>query len=199
MNEIEGNSRKRVAAGIGLIALATAVILMLANEGGSSGSDSPASSAVGSPRVEARFAVLAAATSNRCDLGAAELRRMPDDMRLQGSCCSPMNRERYGAQRRELRPYDRRLVPDDPYDVSVAMAKRLLGYRDIALDGRQRSAYRRATKISELGGPCCCPCWRWDAFEGQARFLLARREFSAAEIAELWEAEEGCGGSDTHT
>ena len=50
-------------------------------------------------------------------------------------------------------------------------------------------------KLSEEGGPCCCRCWRWTTFEGQAKFLIARREFDAEAIAEIWDLEDGCGGS----
>ncbi len=145
--------------------------------------------------VAGRFAVLAGAHSNRCDLGAMELRRMPDRMRLRGSCCFPMDRARYTQQRRDLRTYRRNaLVPGDPYDVSAGLAKRLLRYRNIELGPQGRAIYRRATKASSLGGPCCCPCWRWQAFKGQARFLIARRHYTAARVAALWELEEGCGG-----
>ncbi len=145
--------------------------------------------------VADRFAVLARADSNRCDLGAMEMRRMSDHMRQRGACCFPMDRARYAQQLRDLRPYRRSgLVPSDPYDVSVGLAKRLLRYRSIELGAGGQAIYRRATKASSLGGPCCCPCWRWQAFKGQAKFLIARRQYSAARVAALWELEEGCGG-----
>lgn len=145
--------------------------------------------------VADRFALLASSHSNRCNLAAMEMRRMSDHMRLQGACCFPMDRARYAQQVRDLRPYRRSgLVPSDPYDVSVGLAKHLLRLRKIKLSPQGRASYRRATKASSLGGPCCCPCWRWQAFKGQAKFLIARRHYSAARVGALWKLEEGCGG-----
>ena len=63
---------------------------------------------------------------------------------------------------------------------------------------REEAAYRRATELTELGGPCCCRYWRWQAFAGQARFLLARRDYTAARVAQLRDREEGCGGPGDH-
>jgi hypothetical protein len=147
--------------------------------------------------VEARFTVLNVAHSNRCDLGAGELRNMPGRMHLQGSCCFPMDQAHYAQQLRGLRHHaDVRLLPSDPYDVSVTVAKRLLGYRQIRLSHGEKVLYRRASAKSSLGGPCCCHCWRWQAFKGQARFMIARRHYSATRVARLWELEEGCGGPE---
>ena len=104
----------------------------------------------------------------------------------------------YQQQLRGLRHYaGDRLVPPDPYDVPVTQAKRLLAYRQVALSQRQNAVYRRASAKSKLGGPCCCRCWRWQAFKGQARFMIARRHYSASRVARLWELEAGCGGSET--
>lgn len=50
-------------------------------------------------------------------------------------------------------------VPADPYDVPIALAKRLLAYqRTITLTPPQRAVYDRAVKLSQEGGPCCCRC-----------------------------------------
>lgn len=78
--------------------------------------------------------------------------------------------ERYVEQVTGLRRYARvPEVPADPYDVPVALAKRLLAYqRAITLTPPQRAVYDRAVRLSQEGGPCCCRCWRWHAFEGQA-------------------------------
>jgi hypothetical protein len=193
---------RRPAALIILAALigGTIAVAMLAGGKGRDSKRGSASALSGSATeaVDARFAVLSRADTNRCDLSAAELRGMPDGMRLQGSCCFPMDRAGYEEQLGDLRGYDHRLVPRDPYDVHVSLAKRLLGYRDIALTPREQAAYERATEISKLGGPCCCACWRWEAFKGQARFLLARRDYTAEQVARLWDSEDGCGGSREH-
>lgn len=181
------------------LALGGLAVLVLALATGGGGDGEPQQAAPDGSVSTARFAALSAAESNRCGLGAADVRRMGDHMRLQGSCCFPMEEAHYEQQLEGLRRYrPSSVVPRDPYDVTAAMAKRLLRYRQISLDQRQRTAYGRAIELSELGGPCCCPCWRWQAFKGQARFLLARRDWSAAEVAELWEIEEGCGGGGEH-
>jgi len=147
--------------------------------------------------VNVRFALLSQSHSNRCNLAAAEMRAMPDTMRLRGACCFPLDLNRYRQQLRELRPYRRTgLVPADPYDVSVALAKRLLFLRRVRLSATEQGVYDRAGRMSSLGGPCCCRCWRWQAFKGQARFLIARQNYSAARLSRLWKSEEGCGGSD---
>lgn len=182
-----------VAVIAGVVLVAASISLLV--DGDDPAPAPPASDAGSGPASQQGFAALSRATTNRCDLRAAELREMPNTMRLQGSCCFPMDQARYEQQRRDLRRFrEERIIPRDPYNVSVAMVKRLLTYRDLALDREQRAAYERATELSELGGPCCCPCWRWQAFKGQAHFMLARRDWSAAEVARLWDLEEGCGG-----
>lgn len=184
----------RLIAVLGLFAtLATVLALNLTAADSRRGASS--ARVLDATPIADRFVDLSRAHSNRCDLAAAQLHQMPVGVRLQGSCCFPMDQARYRQQLRGLRPYRQSgLVPSDPYDVSVGLAKRLLRYRQIELGGRQQAIYRRATRLSSLGGPCCCPCWRWQAFKGQARFLIARRHFSAARVAALWGLEEGCGG-----
>lgn len=86
-------------------------------------------------------------------------------------------------------------IPRDPYDITVSQAKRLLGYdQSITLTPRQRTVYKRAMKLADEHGPCCCHCWRWTTFEGQAKYLIARRNYGAAQIARIWDLEDGCGG-----
>jgi hypothetical protein len=147
--------------------------------------------------LAARFAVLRNAHSNRCGMPASALDTMPPGARLQGACCFPMNYHAYVHQARELnRRYATvEVIPKDPYDVPVSLAKRLLGYRSITLTPQQQGLYERAKPLSETKGPCCCPCWRWDAFEGQANYLITRRHYSAKQIADVWTLEEGCGGA----
>ena len=87
-------------------------------------------------------------------------------------------------------------IPDDPYDVPVSLAKQLFEYqKTIQLTASQQAIYDQAMKRSEEGGPCCCRCWRWTAFEGQAKYLITEKNWSSQEVAELWKLEDGCGGS----
>jgi hypothetical protein len=64
------------------------------------------------------------------------------------------------------------------------------------LTPEQQKIYDHATKLADEGGPCCCKCWRWTAFQGQAKELIVRRRYTAQQIAEVWDLEDGCGGSD---
>ncbi|MBI1972609.1 hypothetical protein HYS50_01235, partial [Candidatus Woesearchaeota archaeon] len=87
-------------------------------------------------------------------------------------------------------------IPSDPYDIPVSLAKELLEYqKNIQLNFKQQEIYNKAMKMSMEGGPCCCKCWRWDAFEGQAKYLITEKGFTAEQIAEVWELEDGCGGA----
>jgi hypothetical protein len=156
-----------------------------------------ASEAPATAGTAARFAFLSKQTSNSCGLEPAALARMPDRMRLQGSCCFPMAFSRYRSQVSRL-VADRRIrqIPRDPHDVRVSQAKRLLSYeRTIRLSAGQERTYRRAMRMSSLKGPCCCHCWRWDAFRGLSEYLIADRGWPAARIARLTELLEGCGGT----
>ncbi len=122
---------------------------------------------------------------------------MPDDARIQGSCCGPMDLHKYQEQVEGLKKYaNLPQIPEDPYDVPVALAKQLFEYqKTIQLTIDQQSIYDEAMKLSDEGGPCCCRCWRWTAFEGQAKYLITELKWSAEQIAELWNLEDGCGGS----
>lgn len=148
--------------------------------------------------LEARFAVLSRRHTNQCGLRAESLQSIAVDGRLQGSCCSPMTFGRYARQVRGLVRYRSvKQIPADPYDIPVSQAGQLLAYdREIQLTAQQQATYRHAMKLSDEHGPCCCHCWRWSAFEGQAKFLITRRGYAASQIAQVWNLEDGCGGAD---
>ena len=122
---------------------------------------------------------------------------MPDDARIQGSCCGAMDLHKYQEQVEGLKKYsDTPQIPEDPYDVPVSLAKQLFEYqKTIQLTADQQAIYDQAMKLSDEGGPCCCRCWRWVAFEGQAKYLLTQKNWTSQQIAELWNLEDGCGGS----
>ena len=146
--------------------------------------------------LPARFAVLSRRHSNQCGLAGASIRTLPTSGRLQGSCCDPMDYARYVGQVNGLARFARiEEVPRDPYDISVRQARSLLAYdQTITLTPAQQKTYRRAMSLASEHGPCCCHCWRWYAFEGQGRELIARRHWSASEVAAVWDLEDGCGG-----
>jgi hypothetical protein len=142
------------------------------------------------------FAILSQRHSNKCGLRPKSLDSIAASGRLQGSCCTPMAFSHYVEQLRGLaKSAEVREIPQNPYDVSVGLAKRLTSYsQSIELTPRQASLYRRAMKLAREHGPCCCHCWRWTAFEGQAKYLLARRGYGSRQIADVWDLEDGCGG-----
>lgn len=108
-----------------------------------------------------------------------------------------MDLHKYQEQIEGLKKYaDIPQIPEDPYDVPVSLAKKLFDYQNtIQLTADQQSIYDQAMKLSEEGGPCCCRCWRWTAFEGQAKYLITEKNWDSQQIAELWDLEDGCGGS----
>ncbi len=143
-----------------------------------------------------RFAVLSHRHTNQCGLQPSSLSDIAVDGRLQGSCCSPMSYARYRRQLRGLRQYAAvPEVPADPYDIPVGLAKQLIAYDgELSLTSKQQASYDSAVKLSNRHGPCCCHCWRWTAFEGQAKELITSRGYGAATIARIWNLEDGCGG-----
>jgi hypothetical protein len=111
-----------------------------------------------------------------------------------------MDEHAYVEQVRALRRYSHiSQIPRDPYDIPVALVKRLLEYQGgIRLSQRERSIYTRGMETSRERGPCCCRCWRWTAFEGLSKYLIARREWRPRRLGRLIEALDGCGGAHSH-
>lgn len=147
-----------------------------------------------------KFNYLSKQRSNSCGLQANSILSYSDNQNLQGSCCNPMDLHKYQEQVKGIAKYESlRIVPQDPYDVSVSLAKELLGYKDsIKLTSEQQKVYDQAMKLSDEGGPCCCKCWRWDAFEGQAKYFITKYNWTSQQIADVWDIEDGCGGTHEH-
>ena len=102
------------------------------------------------PGTKAAFTYLAAQTSSNCTLQPATVKSYPDNVRIQGSCCSPMDWDHYREQVRDLRRYHAiAAIPADPYNVPAALAKALVAYGDsIRLTQAQQRVYRRAMSIT---------------------------------------------------
>ena len=124
---------------------------------------------------------------------------MPDNQRLQGSCCSPMVFHRYKEQLEGLKKYKNiPQIPTDPYDIPVSLAKELLTYdKDSTLTADEQKEYDKAMNTSEEKGPCCCKCWRWYVYEGLGKFLIKNHKFTGEQIVDIWNLSDGCGG-DRH-
>jgi len=146
--------------------------------------------------LEAKFAVLSKTNTNSCGGTFDYVDSMPDNARIQGSCCSAMNFHRYEEQIKGLKKYKKYdLIPKDPYDISVSLAKELLDFqKNIKLDSEQQKIYDKSVELSHEGGPCCCKCWHWYAYEGLAKYLIVEENFTAEQIAEVWDISDACGG-----
>ncbi len=130
---------------------------------------------------------------------------MPDEAQLKGSCCSPMNIHRYTEQVEGLKKFKSLAgqniaeIPDDPYNINVELAKKLISYYDIELTPEEQQVYDYAMANSNEKGPCCCKCWRWYVYGGLAKFLIQNYGFTGEQITELWNLSDGCGGEGDHT
>lgn len=144
-----------------------------------------------------RFDFLSANGNSNCSKAFMDsIAGMPADARLQGSCCSPMDRARYRRQIRGLKAYASiTSIPDDPYDISAELAKRLMSHYDDALAPTQQAAYQHAMDNSDERGPCCCQCWRWRVYGGLAKLLIAQHGFTGEQIVDVWNLSDGCGGA----
>lgn len=129
---------------------------------------------------------------------------MPDNARLQGSCCSPMSMHRYSEQVEGLKKFKSAAgrnipeIPDDPYDVEAGLARKLMGYYDMELTPEEQKHYDYAMQNSDEKGPCCCKCWRWNAYGGLGKYLIRNYKFTGEQITELWNLSDGCGGDNDH-
>ena len=129
---------------------------------------------------------------------------MPDDARLKGSCCSPMSIHRYSEQVEGLQKFKSipsqniAEIPDDPYDIEVSFAKRLISHYDIELTSEEQVAYDYAMLNSNEKGPCCCKCWRWYVYGGLGKYLVKNHNFTGEQLTEVWNLSDGCGGDEEH-
>jgi hypothetical protein len=154
-------------------------------------------SAPSAPGTEAAFTYLRHQNSNGCGLTPDGVMAMAKTARLQGSCCSGMELASYRRQVAGLSEFRNvSLILHDPYDVPIALASRLLGYEgSIRMDAQQQMTYNAAMQMTPDKGPCCCHCWRWDMTAGLARYLIARLDWRAPQVANAVALTNGCGGT----
>ena len=121
---------------------------------------------------------------------------MPAGARLQGSCCSEMERTRYLKQIEQLTKYRTIAdIPPNPYDMDASLAGKLLTYYDLELTPEEQKAYDYAMANSDEKGPCCCRCWRWKVYGGLAKLLVREHGFDGKQVTEVWDMSNGCGGA----
>ena len=174
----------------------------------SSSSDENSSHIV-SEALAAKFDYLSKNGNSACSASFKDsIASMPNDARLRGSCCSPMNVHRYSEQveglekfKSALRPLDElgaSKIPDDPYDIKAGLAKELMSYYDLELTPEEQAAYDYAMLNSSEKGPCCCKCWRWYVYGGLGKYLIKNHGFTGEQLTELWNLSDGCGGDEEH-
>lgn len=147
-----------------------------------------------------RFNYLSTHGNSNCSAAFLDsIATMSPIARLQGSCCSPMERHRYEEQVQGLTKY--RAIPEispDPYDVVAGVAQNLIPYYDLALAPSEQQAYQDAMENSDEKGPCCCGCWRWKVYGGLGKYLIRERRFTGSQVVEVWNLSDGCGGGTEH-
>ena len=176
------------------------------------------SSHVVNEALAARFDYLSKNGNSSCSASfRTSIPSMPDDARLQGSCCSPMSTHRYSEQVEGLEKFKSALrqaqggeqsrtiagqnidkIPDDPYDIKAGLAKELMSYYDIELTAEEQKAYDYAMQNSSEKGPCCCKCWRWYVYGGLGKYLIKNHGFTGEQVTEVWNLSDGCGGDSEH-
>lgn len=145
---------------------------------------------------QAAFTYLAQQHSNFCQLQQGMVMSYPDDKRLQGACCNPLDMAKYQHQVAGLQAFAK--SPDiapDPYDIEVLLAKRLFAYdTTITLTSMQQAVYDKAISMTDDKAPCCCQCWRWYMNRGLAKSLIVQHGLDAPTVAQIIDLANGCGG-----
>ena len=210
--KIPSTVKKRPKLAFSLMAVAVIVIALLFNSlQGSSNMMTMQSQAKGTsgteatadPAMKLAFAKLSTAHTDVCrDIGnkaamESYMNSLPGDSRLQGSCCSPMDMDKYTSQVTSLKKYASisQILPD-PYDISLDSAKQMLGYFDnIQLNPAQQAIYDQAQKMTDDKGWCCCQCWAWYTHAGLAKYLISQHNFTIQQIVAVTNLEDCCGGA----
>ncbi|RTM10907.1 MAG: hypothetical protein EKK31_01555 [Hyphomicrobiales bacterium] len=146
--------------------------------------------------LAARFKDLTQNGNSTCSAKFTEsIATMPPMSRIKGSCCSPMEINRYTEQVSGLAKYRAiPIIPQDPYDISAATARQAIAYYDLQLTSDEQMAYDYAMANSNEKGPCCCQCWRWKVYGGLAKYLIHEHGFDGKQIVDVWNLSDGCGG-----
>ena len=148
------------------------------------------------PGSEASFDFLSTRGNSNCTVEfLASIPKMPATARLQGSCCAPMEKDRYREQVEGLKDFSADAeIPSDPYDIPAGLAQNALSYYDLALTPEEQKVYDYAMANSDEEGPCCCRCWRWRVYGGLAKYLIRTKHFTGPQITQVWNLSDGCGG-----
>jgi len=148
--------------------------------------------------LQQRFDYLSTHGNSNCsDAFRDSISSMADSARLQGSCCSPMDFNTYVRQVTALRSYHGVAeIPNDPYDISAKLAKQLLSFdKTIVLSAARQAVLDDTVPRTDEKGYCCCPCWRWNTYEGLSKYLVQNYGFTADQIVDVLNNSDGCGGA----
>ncbi|MBI2641728.1 hypothetical protein HYW87_04005 [Candidatus Roizmanbacteria bacterium] len=150
--------------------------------------------------LAAKFDYLSQNGNSSCSSSFQQsIAKMPDEARLQGSCCSPMSYHRYSEQVEGLKKYkDIPEIPKDPYDIEAKLAKNLMSHYEDEFTQNQQKAYDYAMEHSSEKGPCCCKCWRWFVYGGLGKILIQTYGFTGEQVTDVWNLSDGCGGDNEH-
>lgn len=148
--------------------------------------------------ISKRFEFLSKNGNSNCSQSFLDsIASMPEEARLQGSCCGPMDLHHYREQVTGLKAHAAMTeIPADPYDIEAGLAKRLLAAYGTVLKPEQQKAYDEAMAASSEKGPCCCQCWRWHVYGGLGKVLIRDHGFDGEKLARIWDLSDGCGGAD---
>lgn len=189
--------RRLLLAAPGLSLLVIGAVFGLNQLGSASDSSTEASYPGAEAETETKFDFLSKNGNSNCSQAfLASIPSMPDEQRLQGSCCSPMALGRYREQVEGLQVYKSfEVVPSDPYDIPAGLAKRLLEYgKTITPSADKQAVLDQAVADSHEKGYCCCRCWRWSVYEGLSKYLVHTEHFTAGQITDVLNNSDGCGG-----
>jgi hypothetical protein len=202
-------ARRLVLAGAGLLSVAILAIIAVVFLGNRTIA-APTAARPMTPRellmstnMQQRFDTLRTAHTDTCaNLGNrsamyAAMEHMPQGSYLQGSCCTPMDFQRYQKQIAALKAYASiSQIPADPYNVPTSLANSLLqDDQNIALTPGQQAVYDQAAGMTADHGWCCCRCWAWYTHSGLAKYLITAHNFSAAQVVAVTDLEDCCGGA----
>ena len=170
---------------------------------GAASNSPPSAGSAGTTAVQQTFAVLSVARTDVCsDMGDEQaihryMNALPVGARLQGSCCTPMDYQKFATQIAALRKYAAvGAIPSDPYDTPAASAQQMLGFYDnIKLTAPQQTVFDAAASKTDDKGWCCCQCWAWYTHAGLAKYLLTTRGFTAQQIVDVTNLQDCCGGA----
>lgn len=122
---------------------------------------------------------------------------------LGGQCCGTLtSHEAYEAQLHAIEQFiaengNLDFIPRDPYDTPITVAQELTGWdAEYVLSPEQQATYDNAVEMSHHGGPCCCKCWKWYVMSGLAKKLIVDHNWSAVQVAELWDVSSSCGHAE---